>query len=192
MRLYSGRTTLSKFLIEHCSSAERRELAALLIDVAAAIKAISAVAGKGALGGNHGVIGAINVQGEEQNGLDVLTNEIFVRALRVGRAHRRHGVRGERRPSPRSAEYVARQSPAAVRSARWLVEHRRQRLRSARSSRSCACAAGRGPSAADFLQPGTSRSAAGYAIYGPSTMLVLTSATARMASRWIARSATSC
>ena len=77
MRLYSGRTTLSKFVIEHCHD-DQRELAALLIDVAAGVKAISAVAGKGALGGGHGLINNVNVQGEAQHGLDVLANEIFI------------------------------------------------------------------------------------------------------------------
>src|SRR5690606_1876426 len=77
MRLYSGRTTLSKFLIEHCH-AEQRELAALLIDVAAAVKAISSVAGKGKLGGGYGFGGATSTHGEEQQGLDVLANELFI------------------------------------------------------------------------------------------------------------------
>ena len=76
MRLYSGRTTLSKFVIEHCH-ADQRDLAALLIDVAAAVKAISAVAGKGSLGGGHGLVDQVNVQGESQHGLDVLANELF-------------------------------------------------------------------------------------------------------------------
>src|SRR5690606_35274462 len=77
MRLYSGRTTLSKFLIEHCHT-DQRELAALLIDVAAAVKAISSVAGKGKLGGGYGVAGAMTIQGEEQHSLDVLANELFI------------------------------------------------------------------------------------------------------------------
>src|ERR1700760_244831 len=77
MRLYSGRTTLSKFVIEHCH-ADQGDLAALLIDVAAAVKAISAVAGKGLLGGGHGVIDNVNVQGEAQHGLDVMANELFI------------------------------------------------------------------------------------------------------------------
>jgi len=48
-----GRTTLSKFLIEQLKgSPDSNALAALLVDVAAAIKTISAVAAKGALGGN--------------------------------------------------------------------------------------------------------------------------------------------
>jgi fructose-1,6-bisphosphatase len=51
----------------------------LLVDVAAAIKAISAVAAKGALDGNTGSLETHNVQGEVQKPLDVLTNEIILR-----------------------------------------------------------------------------------------------------------------
>ena len=43
--MLNGRTTLSKFLIEQLKgSADASDLAALLVDVAAAIKAISAMA----------------------------------------------------------------------------------------------------------------------------------------------------
>jgi fructose-1,6-bisphosphatase I / sedoheptulose-1,7-bisphosphatase len=53
--MLNGRTTLSKFLIEQLKgSADASDLAALLVDVAAAIKAISAMAAKGALGGYLG------------------------------------------------------------------------------------------------------------------------------------------
>jgi hypothetical protein len=50
--MHFGRTTLSKFLIQQSERAEgASDLAALLIDVAAAVKAISAMTAKGALGG---------------------------------------------------------------------------------------------------------------------------------------------
>src|SRR5262245_43942848 len=79
MRMYSGRTTLSKFLIEHChDTPERRDLAALLIDVAAAVKAISSVNGKGALGASHGSAGSVNVHGEQQHRLDLVADEIMI------------------------------------------------------------------------------------------------------------------
>ena len=42
-----GRTTLSKFVIEH-TRGQHSEMGALLIDVAAAVKTISALVGKGA------------------------------------------------------------------------------------------------------------------------------------------------
>jgi fructose-1,6-bisphosphatase len=78
--MLTRRTTLSKFLIEQLkSSPDGQALAALLVDVAAAIKAISAVAAKGALDGNTGSLETHNVQGEVQKPLDVLTNEIILR-----------------------------------------------------------------------------------------------------------------
>jgi fructose-1,6-bisphosphatase I/sedoheptulose-1,7-bisphosphatase len=78
--MFTRRTTLSKFLIEQLkTSTDGAALAALLVDVAAAIKAISAVAAKGALDGHVGSLESVNVQGEVQKPLDVLTNEIVLR-----------------------------------------------------------------------------------------------------------------
>ncbi len=72
-----GRTTLSKFVIEQ-TRAQHVELGALLIDVAAAVKTISAMVAKGALAGNLGALDSTNVQGEVQKKLDVLTNEAIL------------------------------------------------------------------------------------------------------------------
>jgi Fructose-1,6-bisphosphatase len=47
------------------------------------------------------------------------------------------------------------------------------------------------PKAEHFMQPGTTQLAAGYVVYGPATVLVLTSATAPTSSLWTARSAAS-
>ena len=56
--MHLGRTTLSKFLIQQLSGIEgATDLAALLVDVAAAVKAISAMTAKGALGGYLGDVG---------------------------------------------------------------------------------------------------------------------------------------
>ena len=53
--MHLGRTTLSKFLIQQLEGIDgSRDLGALLIDVAAAVKAISSMAAKGALGGTVG------------------------------------------------------------------------------------------------------------------------------------------
>jgi len=50
-----GRTTLSKFVIEQLrNKPDQNDLAALLIDIAAAVKTISGMVAKGALGGNLG------------------------------------------------------------------------------------------------------------------------------------------
>ncbi len=83
----SKRTTLTQFLIE-----ERRrfpdargDFNALLLDVALACKAIARAVAFGELGGvlgnqnseNGG--GSVNVQGETQKKLDVLSNDLFTR-----------------------------------------------------------------------------------------------------------------
>lgn len=65
--MHQGRTTLSKFLIQQLKgSPEQSDLAALLVDIAAAVKAISAMTAKGELGGVLGSLDSTNVQGETQ------------------------------------------------------------------------------------------------------------------------------
>ena len=82
----SKHSTLTQFLIE-----ERRrfpgasgDFNALLLDVALACKAIARVVAFGELGGLMGKHapesgGSLNVQGEIQQKLDVLSNEVFIR-----------------------------------------------------------------------------------------------------------------
>ena len=69
----TGRTTLGKFVIEQLGgSSDQSDLGALLIDVAAAVKSISAMLAKGALGGYLGSLEVENVQGEVQKKLTFL------------------------------------------------------------------------------------------------------------------------
>ncbi|MBS0344660.1 MAG: class 1 fructose-bisphosphatase, partial [Proteobacteria bacterium] len=81
----TGRWTLTRYLIEQRSRHPRAsgELNALLLDVSLACKALARIVSRGALGGTLSSAmpagGAINVQGEVQKPLDVLSNEIFVR-----------------------------------------------------------------------------------------------------------------
>ena len=80
--LNPGYTTISKFLIQQVPEGPHgRELAALLVDVAAVIKAISAAVGKGPLVGLAGLAGTENTQGEQQKQLDVLADELFARGV---------------------------------------------------------------------------------------------------------------
>ncbi|WP_349261151.1 class 1 fructose-bisphosphatase [Povalibacter sp.] len=170
--MYSGRTTLSKFLIEHCH-AEQRELAALLIDVAAAVKAISSVAGKGVLGGGHGMVGGVNVQGEEQHGLDVLADEIFVDHCEW--SGQIAGMLSEENENPLDI-------PLEIQRGSHLLVF--DPLDGSSNIEINVCVGtifsvlryeGSGqPQPADYLQCGTNQVAAGYALYGPSTMFVLT------------------
>ncbi len=57
------------------------EFTLLLNDIASACKAISHEVDRGALAGNLGIAGSENIQGEVQKKLDVITNNIFIKAL---------------------------------------------------------------------------------------------------------------
>lgn len=166
-----GRTTLSKFVIEQARQ-QNSELGALLIDVAAAIKTISAMVAKGALGGNLGALDSTNVQGEVQKKLDVLTNEAMLRHCEWG--GQLAGMASEEMDDPYPI-------PAQYPRGRYLLVF--DPLDGSSNSdlnvsvgtifsiysRPVAGDA----ELADYLRPGSEQLAAGYAIYGPSTMMVL-------------------
>ncbi len=169
-----GRTTLSKFLIQQLSGIDDQgKLAALLVDVAAAVKAISAMTAKGALGGYLGAIEQTNVQGEQQKKLDVLANDAMVTACEWGGLVA--GLASEELEDP----YVIPESFA--RGPYLLVFDPLDGSSNTDVNVSVGTifsvlrhTGPEAPSTADYLQPGTQQVAAGYAIYGPATMLVLT------------------
>jgi fructose-1,6-bisphosphatase I/sedoheptulose-1,7-bisphosphatase len=174
--MLTDRSTLTQFLIE-----ERRrhpgssgELNSLILDVALACKAISRRIASGALTGVLGKADAVNVQGEQQQKLDVVANEIFLRTNEWG--GQLAGMASEELEEPYQippqypcGKYLLAFDPldgssnidvnVAVGSIFSILR--------APSPGADACPE-------DFLQPGTQQVAAGYAIYGPSTVLVLT------------------
>ena len=85
-----GRSTLTQFLIEERRRAPQAtgDLNALITDVSLACKAISRKVAYGGLAGVLGSVnsaaGTVNVQGEEQKTLDVLSNQMFLRANEWG------------------------------------------------------------------------------------------------------------
>src|SRR6266581_8128133 len=173
--MYLGRTTLSKFLIQQLTGIPgANDLGALLVDVAAAIKAISAMTAKGALGGYLGEQGGKNAQGETQQKLDVLAHEVMIRSCEWGGLLA--GMVSEELEDPCAVpeEYVR---------GRYLLLFDPL---DGSSNIDVNVAVGsifsilRAPNpnadaeASDFLQPGHTQVCAGYTIYGPSTMLVLT------------------
>jgi fructose-1,6-bisphosphatase I / sedoheptulose-1,7-bisphosphatase len=169
-----GRTTVSKFLIQQLTGIEGAgDLAALLVDVAAAVKAISAMTAKGALGGYLGEHGARNVQGEAQQKLDVLAHEVMIRSCEWGGLLA--GMVSEELAEPYAiaAEYVRGRYLLAFDpldgSSNTDVNVSVGTIFSVLRHDS-----GAPPAAADYLQPGVRQVAAGYVIYGPATMLVLT------------------
>ena len=172
--MFTRRTTLSKFLIEQLkNSPDGQTLAALLIDVTAAVKAISAVATKGALEGNTGSLDTTNVQGEVQKPLDVLTNEIMLQhnewsGLVAGMASEELEQPYDIPAEYQRGRYLLLFDPldgsanidfnVAVGTIFSVLDYGQDAP----------------PREADYLQPGTRQVAAGYAIYGPATVMVLT------------------
>jgi len=172
--MHLGRTTLSKFLIEQLSEIEgASELGALLIDVTAAVKAIAAMTAKGALGGYLGKIGSTNVQGETQQKLDVLADQALLKGCEWGGLVA--GMASEELEEPYAI-------PAEFSRGRYLLVFDPL---DGSSNADVNVTVGtifsvlrhdkpEAPTHADYLQPGRQQVAAGYALYGPATMLVLT------------------
>ncbi len=179
----TGRKTLTQYLIE-----ERRrfpeasgDFNALILDVAMACKAIARAVAFGALGdvlGNHAAEAGgapVNVQGETQKKLDVLSNDYFLRITEWG-GHLA-GMASEEMEAPY-------QIPAPHARGKYLLVFDpldgssnidvNVSVGSIFSVLRAPEAEGREVTEADFLQAGTQQVAAGYALYGPTTMLVLT------------------
>ena len=179
----SQRSTLTQFLIE-----ERRrfpdasgDFNALILDVALACKAIARSVAFGALGnvlGNQGGGDSVNVQGETQKKLDVISNEMFLRANEWG-GHLA-GMASEEMDGPYN---IPRQFPRGKYllvfdpldgSSNIDVNVSVGSVFSILRAPQAVIDSGRDVTAEDFLQPGAQQMAAGYALYGPTTMMVLT------------------
>lgn len=169
--MYLRRTTLSKFLIEQTRGTDGASLSALLVDVAAAIKAIAAMTAKGALGGDWGDFEQSESANERR--LDALANEIVLRYCEWGGLLA--GMASEEMEQPyivpdefERGPYLLAFDPlhgSSSADVNGLLGTTFAVLRHP----------GRGaPQTDDFLQAGNAQLAAGYALYGPSTMLVLT------------------
>jgi fructose-1,6-bisphosphatase I/sedoheptulose-1,7-bisphosphatase len=170
------RTTLTEYLIAHrrAHPGATGELNALILQVAQACKAISRVVAHGALGGALGSLDTENVQGETQKKLDVLADEIFLRATHWGGDLA--GMVSEENEAPiplpegqTRGKYLLVFDPLDGSSnidVNVSVGSIFSILRAPRP--------GEDARAEEFLQAGKHQIAAGYAVYGPSTMLVLT------------------
>ncbi len=181
----SRRWTLTRYLIE-----ERRrfpsasgDLNALILDVSLACKAIARIVAFEDLAdtlapGVPATAGEMNVQGEVQKKLDVVSNEIFTR-MNEWNGHLA-GMASEEMEDPR-------QIPAQYPRGKYLlvfdpldgssnldVNVSVGSIFSILRAPQEVIDSGRDVTEADFLQPGVDQVAAGYAIYGPTTMLVLT------------------
>jgi fructose-1,6-bisphosphatase I/sedoheptulose-1,7-bisphosphatase len=171
-----GKTTLTQFLIETRRNhpGATGELNAVITDVALACKAISRRVQFGALAGVLGSAYSTNAQGEDQKTLDVLANQMFIRSSEWG-GHVAGMVSEELEEPYRLPEGHQRGKYLLVfdpldGSSNIDVNVAVGSIFSVLRAKT----PGQDPAPEDFLQPGTEQVAAGYAIYGPSTMLVLT------------------
>jgi len=170
------RATLSRYLVEQERSGVRMtsELGLLIEVVARACKAISSAVSKGALTDALGSAGTDNVQGEAQKKLDVISNEILVEANEWGGYLAAMASEEMEQPYripnryPRG-QYLLLFDPLDG-SSNIDINISIGTIFSVLQ-----CPDGvKEPGEKDFLQPGSKQVAAGFAVYGPSTILVLT------------------
>jgi len=173
--------TLTRFLIEEqrrlntaASGSATGSFTALVNDVRLACKRIATLIGKGQLVDALGAAGSINVQGETQMKLDVMANDIFVRTNEWG--GQLAGMLSEEQATPYCipeeyprGKYLLLFDPLDG-SSNIDVNVSVGSIFSVLRCPDGVCE----PTEKDFLQPGTAQVCAGYAIYGPATMLVLT------------------
>lgn len=168
--------SLTRFLLEQQRDKGRinADLRLLIEVVARACKRISIAVGKGALGGVLGDAGTGNVQGEAQKKLDVLSNEILLEANEWGGHLAALASEEMDHPHPiphryPKGEYLLVFDPLDGSSnidVNISVGTIFSVLRCPTDSPE--------PGEQAFLQAGTRQVAAGYAVYGSSTVFVLT------------------
>jgi fructose-1,6-bisphosphatase I len=170
-------TTLTQFIIEE----QRRipgatgDFTSLLNDVLTACKKIACAVNRGGLIGILGSAGSENVQGETQKKLDIISNDVMVNSLEwTGHLA---GMASEEMDDPLSipdmyprGKYLILFDPLDGSSNIDVNVSVGTIFSILRAPEGC-----ENPTVEDFLQPGTRQICAGYAVYGPATMLVLTS-----------------
>jgi len=173
------RINLTRFLIERERAGTiNADLRLLIETIARACKAIGFQVNKGALAGAQGTAGTTNVQAEEQKKLDVISNEILLEANEWGGNLAALASEEMDDPSPipthyPRGEYLLLFDPLDGSSnidVNITVGTIFSVLRCPKAAGGSLCE----PTEAAFLQPGNRQVAAGFAVYGPSTQLMLT------------------
>lgn len=176
-KIMSKVKTLGQFIIEKQADFpfSKGELSRLLRDIGIAAKIVNREVNKAGLADILGEAGEINVQGESVKKLDVFANEQFIAALSVGgeccaiASEENEEIIIVDNPMSKNAKYVVAIDPldgssnidVNVSVGTIFSIYRRTSL------------SGPGTNE-DFMQHGTEQVAAGYVIYGSSTMLVYT------------------
>jgi fructose-1,6-bisphosphatase I/sedoheptulose-1,7-bisphosphatase len=170
------RRTLTRYTIEseHRHPGSTGDFSGLLNAVATAVKIISNQVNRGALAGARGSAGGQNVQGEVQKKLDIISNEVMI---------------GETEWTGHLAAMASEELediypiPERQRRGKYLlVFHPLDGSSNIDANISVGTIfsilrspdPGAEPRVEHFLQPGTAQVCAGFALYGPSTMLILT------------------
>lgn len=174
--MHNHRTSVTQFIIE-----EQRKLqgatgdfTSLLNDVVTACKVISNLVNHGELIGVLGTAGSENVQGEEQKKMDLITNEVFLKTnewaghLAAMASEEMEEIYHIPEGNPKG-KYLLTFDPLDGSSNMDVNVSVGTIFSILRCKGDCENATEK-----DFLQAGTEQVCAGYALYGPSTMLVLT------------------
>lgn len=167
--------TLRQYLLrEEKGNPGLPKMTAAMEDIAQATRKISYLVDRGALGGALGSADTDNVQGEIQKKLDVISNDVMLEALEW--SGHWAGIASEEMedsvPIPAGYErgdYLCLFDPLDGSSNIDINGS----VGTIFSILPCPQGVTK-PGNADFLQPGTAQLAAGFALYGPSTILVLT------------------
>lgn len=160
--------TLSQFL-EQQKGNLTPELAQVIDTIATTCKTIDQALQKGALAGILGSAGNENVQGETQKKLDVISNDYLIDALKV---HPQVGGLAseeldEFTPAQENGKYLVLFDPLDG-SSNIDINMCVGTIFSILPAKNAVTQAD------DFMQAGTQQVAAGYVLYGPSTMMALT------------------
>src|SRR5690606_17999007 len=168
--------TLDEFTIQQTREFPKAtgELSALLRDISLACKLINKQVNKAGLVDIIGQYGATNVQGEEQMKLDVYSDEMLINVLR--NSNDCAGIASEENDN-----YIAFEDPYSINSKYVVLFDPLDGSSNIDVNASIGTIfsiyrrvspLGQPCTEADFLQPGNKLMAAGYVIYGSSTMLV--------------------
>ncbi len=172
-------TTLGEFIIENQNSFQYSsgELSRILNAIRLAAKVVSYKVNKAGLVDIIGAAGEQNIQGEDQQKLDVYANEIFIQTLinreivcGIASEENDDFITVSGADKKHSSKYVVLMDPLDG-SSNIDVNVSVGTIFSVYKRVS---PVGTPVTIADFLQPGTQQVAAGYVIYGTSTMLIYT------------------
>ncbi len=168
--------TVTQFIIEQQRALPQAtgDFTSLINDIVIACKAITDAVSRGQLAGVLGNAGCANIQGEQQKKLDVIANNLFLHC------NRWRGHVGAMASEEMDGVYTI---PAEYPKGKYLLMFDPLDGSSNVDVNGCIgtifsvlrCPEGVNPDSPQaFLQPGRNQVAAGYVLYGPSTLLVLT------------------